>query len=457
MLSRILPTQQINHPTRRPALQYNMPHFDCDKIQFEGTSSKSALAFKHYNPDEIVGGKSMKDHLRFAAPYWHVMRNELGDPFGAGTAVMPWDDGSNSVENAVARVDVFFEFLEKIGIDFYCWHDRDIAPELGDLTASNAALDAVVAKLKAKQKETGVQLLWGTACLFSHPRYSQGGATSPDANVFAYAAAQVKKALECTKELDGLGYTFWGGREGYSTLLNTNMKRELDHLAAFLHMAIAHADKIGFDGPFYIEPKPREPSTHQYDSDSAACLNFLREYGLMDRFKLNIETNHATLAGHTMQHELTVCNNANMLGSVDANRGDELIGWDTDQFPTDIYLTTQVMLCVLEMGGLTTGGLNFDAKRRRESHEPIDLMHAHIGGMDAFARGLKVAHAIREDGRLKDFVDARYSTFDKDIGAKVEAGEVGFEELEKYALANGEPTLDSGRQEMLENLINEFL
>ena len=457
MLSRILPTQQINHPTRRPALQYNMPHFDCEKIQFEGTSSKSALAFKHYNPDEIVGGKSMKDHLRFAAPYWHVMRNELGDPFGAGTAVMPWDDGSNSVENAVARVDVFFEFLEKIGIDFYCWHDRDIAPELGDLAASNAALDSVVAKLKAKQKETGVQLLWGTACLFSHPRYSQGGATSPDANVFAYAAAQVKKALECTKELDGLGYTFWGGREGYSTLLNTNMKRELDHLAAFLHMAIAHADKIGFDGPFYIEPKPREPSTHQYDSDSAACLNFLREYGLMDRFKLNIETNHATLAGHTMQHELTVCNNANMLGSVDANRGDELIGWDTDQFPTDIYLTTQVMLCVLEMGGLTTGGLNFDAKRRRESHEPIDLMHAHIGGMDAFARGLKVAHAIREDGRLKDFVDARYSTFDKDIGAKVEAGEVGFKELEKYALGNGEPTLGSGRQEMLENLINEFL
>ena len=434
-----------------------MPHFDCDKIQFEGTSSKSALAFKHYNPDEIVGGKSMKDHLRFAAPYWHVMRNELGDPFGAGTAVMPWDDGSNSVENAIARVDVFFEFLEKIGIDFYCWHDRDIAPELGDLAASNAALDAVVAKLKAKQKETGVQLLWGTACLFSHPRYSQGGATSPDAKVFAYAAAQVKKALESTKELDGLGYTFWGGREGYSTLLNTNMKRELDHLAAFLHMAIAHADKIGFDGTFYIEPKPREPSTHQYDSDSAACLNFLREYGLMDRFKLNIETNHATLAGHTMQHELTVCSNANMLGSVDANRGDELIGWDTDQFPTDIYLTTQVMLCVLEMGGLTTGGLNFDAKRRRESPEPIDLMHAHIGGMDAFARGLKVAHAIREDGRLKDFVDARYSTFDKDIGAKVEAGEVGFEELEKYALSNGEPTLDSGRQEMLENLINEFV
>jgi xylose isomerase len=370
---------------------------------------------------------------------------------------MPWDDGSNSVENALSRVDVFFEFLEKIGIDFYCWHDRDIAPELNDLAASNAALDAVVAKLKVKQKETGVQLLWGTACLFSHPRYSQGGATSPNAQVYAYAAAQVKKALECTNELDGLGYTFWGGREGYSTLLNTNMKRELDHLGAFLHMAVDHAKKIGFKGPFYIEPKPREPSTHQYDSDSAACLNFLREYGLMDHFKLNIETNHATLAGHTMEHELTVCTNANMLGSIDANRGDELIGWDTDQFPTDIYLTTQVMLVVLEMGGLTTGGLNFDAKRRRESHEPIDLMYAHIGGMDAFARGLKIASAIRKDGRMGDFVEARYSSFDKDIGAKIEAGEVSFEDLEKYALSNPEPILGSGRQERMENLLNEFI
>ncbi|MEC7274490.1 MAG: xylose isomerase [Verrucomicrobiota bacterium] len=434
-----------------------MQYFECDKIQYEGTSSKNPLAFKHYEADALIDGKSMKDHLRFAAPYWHVMRNELGDPFGGGTAVMPWDDGSTSVENAVARVDVFFEFLEKMGIDFYCWHDRDIAPELGDLSASNAALDTVVAKLKAKQAESNVRLLWGTACLFSHPRYSQGGATSPDANVFAYAAAQVKKALECTKELDGLGYTFWGGREGYATLLNTDMKREVDHLATFLHMAVDHAKKIGFDGPFYIEPKPREPSTHQYDSDAAACLNFLREYGLMDHFKLNIETNHATLAGHTMEHELTVSANANMLGSIDANRGDELIGWDTDQFPTDIYLTTKVMLVVLEMGGLTTGGLNFDAKRRRESHEPIDLIHAHIGGMDAFARGLKIAHAIRQDGRLGDFVKARYSTFDKDIGAKIEAGEVSFEDLEKFALKNGEPTVASGRQEMIENLVNEFL
>lgn len=434
-----------------------MQHFECDKINYEGPSSKNPLAFKHYNPNELIGGKSMKDHLRFAAPYWHVMRNELSDPFGGGTAVMPWDDGSNSTENALNRVDVFFEFLEKIGIDFYCWHDRDIAPELGDLSASNAALDAVVAKLKEKQSQTGVKLLWGTACLFSHPRYSQGGATSPDMNVYTYAAAQVKKALECTKELDGLGYTFWGGREGYATLLNTNMKRELDHLAAFLHMAVDHAKQIGFNGPFYIEPKPREPSTHQYDSDSAACLNFLREYDLMDHFKLNLETNHATLAGHTMQHEMTVAINAGMLGSVDANRGDELIGWDTDQFPTDIYLTTQVMLCILEMGGLTTGGLNFDAKRRRESHEPIDLIHAHIGGMDAFAHGLKIAQAIRDDGRLAAFVKDRYSSFDSELGGQIESGKSSFAALEKIALANGEPIIASGRQEMLENLVNEFL
>ena len=432
-------------------------YFDCDRIQYEGTGSKNPLAFKHYNPEQLIDGKSMKEHLRFAAPYWHVMRNELADPFGGGTAQMPWDDRSDSTDNALKRVDVFFEFLEVMGIDYYCWHDRDIAPELNNLSESNKALEAVVAKLKEKQTETGVQLLWGTACLFSHPRYAQGGATSPDLNVYTYAAAQVKKALECTKELDGLGYTFWGGREGYATLLNTDMQRELDHLAAFLHMAVDHAKKIGFEGPFYIEPKPREPSTHQYDSDSAACLNFLRQYGLMDKFRLNIETNHATLAGHTMEHELTVAADAGMLGSIDANRGDTLIGWDTDQFPTDIYLTTQVMLVVLQMGGFTTGGLNFDAKRRRESHEPIDLIHAHIGGMDAFARGLKIASAIRQDGRMADFIKARYSSFDGALGKKIEAGQCSLEELEKIALTSGEPILGSVRQEMLENLLNEFI
>jgi len=431
--------------------------FPCDAIQYEGPNSKNPLAFKHYNAEETIGGKTMKEHLRFAGAYWHVMRNELSDPFGAGTALMPWDDRSDSVENALKRVDVFFEFLTKMGIEYYCWHDRDIAPELNSLNASNKALKEVVAKLKDKQEETGVKLLWGTACLFAHPRYAHGAATSPDARIYAYAGAQVKTALEATHELGGLGYTFWGGREGYATLLNTNMKRELDHLAAFLHMAVDHAKKIGFEGPFYIEPKPREPSTHQYDSDAAACLNFLREYGLMDHFKLNIETNHATLAGHTMEHELTVAANAGMLGSIDANRGDTLIGWDTDQFPTDVHLATQVMLVVLKMGGFATGGLNFDAKRRRESHDPIDLIHAHLGGMDTFARGLKIAHAIIEDGRLGEFVDERYRTFDDGIGAKVEQGKCSFDELESYALSMDEPTLASGRQEMLENLVNEFM
>ena len=426
-------------------------------IQFEGPKSKNPFAFKQYNPDELVAGKSMKDHTRFAAAYWHVMRNGLSDPFGAATAHMPWDDGSNSVDNALKRADVFFEFLGKMGIDYYCWHDRDIAPELGHLAHSTAALEKVTDHLLVLQKEHGKKLLWGTSCLFAHPRYSQGAGTSPNADVFAYAAAQVKAAIDNTLKLGGEGYTFWGGREGYSSLLNTNMKIELDNLAILLHLAVDYAKKIGFKGQFYIEPKPREPSTHQYDSDSAACLNFLRQYGLMDHFKLNLETNHATLAGHTMMHEMTVAIDAGALGSVDANQGDELIGWDTDQFPTDIYLCTEIMLKLLEMGGLTTGGLNFDAKRRRESHDPADLFHAHIGGMDAFARGLKIAAAIREDGRLQAFVDKRYSSYTSGIGAKISGKQTSMEELSAYALGNGEPALDSGRQEMLENLVNEFI
>ena len=430
---------------------------DIPKIQFEGPKSKNPFAFKQYNPEEIVAGKTMKDHCRFAAAYWHVMRNGLSDPFGGPTALMPWDDQSDSVSNALKRADVFFEFLDKTGIDYYCWHDRDIAPELGDLAKSNAALEKVTDHLLGLQKAHGKKLLWGTACLFSHPRYSQGAGTSPNADVFAYGAAQVKAAMDGTLKLGGEGYTFWGGREGYSTLLNTDMKRELDNLANLLHLAVDYAKKIGFKGQFYIEPKPREPSTHQYDSDSAACLKFLRQYGLMDHFKLNLETNHATLAGHTMLHEMTVAIDANALGSVDANQGDELIGWDTDQFPTDIYLTTEIMLKVLEMGGFTTGGLNFDAKRRRESHEPSDLFHAHIGGMDAFARGLKIAAAIREDARLQDFVTNRYKSWTTGIGAKISNKQISMEEVSAYAISNGEPTLDSGRQEMLENLVNEFI
>ncbi len=427
------------------------------KIPFEGPASRNPLAFKHYDAEEQVGGKPMKDHLRFACAYWHTMRNGLGDPFGEATAVRPWDDGTNSVANAKKRVWAMFEFMQKLGIDHYCFHDRDVAPELGDLQASNDALDEVAGELEKAQQATGIKLLWGTACLFSHKRYNQGAGTSPFADVFAYAAAQVKKALEVTHRLGGAGYVFWGGREGYATLYNTDMKRELDHLAALLKMAVAHKKKIGFRGEFYIEPKPREPTTHQYDSDAAACLNFLREHDLMGELKLNIETNHATLAGHTMMHELEVAMAANALGSIDANTGDELIGWDTDQFPTDIYLTSQIMLCVLRMGGFTSGGLNFDAKCRRESFEPIDLFHAHIGGMDAFARGLKIAHAILADGRLDAFKKERYRSFDSCIGAKIEAGEVGLEELSAYALCNGEPETRSGRQEMLENLINEFL
>ncbi len=426
-------------------------------IQFEGPDSRNPLAFRHYNADEKVGGKTMREHFRFGVAYWHAMKNPLADPFGAGTAIRPWNSGSplKVVENTARAC---FEFMEKIGIDYYCFHDRDAAPEMGSLKESNEILDKTAAILGQLQKDTGKKLLWGTACLFAHPRYQQGAATSPNADVFAYAAAQVKKAMDVTAQLKGLGYTFWGGREGYSTLLNTNMKRELDHLAAFLHMAVDYKKKIGFKGQFYIEPKPKEPTTHQYDSDAAACLNFLRAYDLLDHFKLNIETNHATLAGHTVQHDLTVAANAGALGSIDANAGDELIGWDTDQFPTNIYMTTQIMLVLLRMGGFTTGGLNFDAKVRRESYEPEDIFHAHIGGMDAFARGLKIAHAIIEDGRLDEFVKARYSSYDSGIGAKIEARKVGFAELEKHALSL-DPGLipTSGRQEKLENLLNDFI
>ena len=427
------------------------------KIQFEGAKSRNPLSFKHYNAEELVGGKSMKDHLRFACAYWHTMRNGLSDPFGGATAQRPWDDGSDSVENAQKRVWAMFEFMQKVGIDYYCFHDRDVAPELNDLAKSNAAFDAVADELEKAQKQTGLKLLWGTACLFTHPRYNQGAGTSPFADVFAYGASQVKKAIDVTHRLGGEGYVFWGGREGYATLWNTDMKRELDHLARLLHMAVDYKKKIGFKGAFYIEPKPREPSTHQYDSDAAACLNFLREYGLLGELSLNLETNHATLAGHSMMHEMRVAREAGALGSVDANTGDELIGWDTDQFPTDIYLTTQIMIEILKMGGFTTGGLNFDAKTRRESFEPEDLFHAHIGGMDAFARGLKIANAIITDGRLDDFVKARYDSFNSGIGAKIEAGTATLEELETYTLSKGEPTTKSGRQEMIENLINEFI
>ncbi len=350
-----------------------------------------------------------------------------------------------------------FEFIEKLGAPYYAFHDRDVAPEGESLSETNHNLDQVVAVLKEQQERTGIKLLWGTANLFSNRRYMHGAATSCNADAFAFAGSQVKKALEVTKELGGEGYVFWGGREGYQTLLNTDMKRELDHLARLLHMAVDYARQIGFDGQFYIEPKPKEPTKHQYDSDAAACINFLRAYGLENDLKLNIETNHATLAGHEMLHELDYAGGQGMLGSIDANTGDLLLGWDTDQFPTDIYLTAQCMWAVLKYGGFTTGGVNFDAKVRRESFEPIDLFHAHIGGMDAFAKGLKIAAAIRADGELDKMVQQRYASWDSGIGAEIEDGKHDLKSLEAYMLSKGEITSNtSGRQELFENVFNRY-
>ena len=430
---------------------------EIDKIRYEGPQSKNPLAFRWYNPEEVVEGKTMAEHLRFSVVYWHTFRGTGSDPFGAATLHRPWDDGSPSLDNAIRRVRAAFEFMEKLGAPFYAFHDRDVAPEGATLRESHANLDAVVKVLREEQERTGIRLLWGTANLFSHPRYMHGAATSCNADAFAYAAAQVKKCLEVTKELGGANYVFWGGREGYQTLLNTDMKRELDHLAKFLHMAVDYARKIGFTGQFLIEPKPKEPTKHQYDSDAAACLNFLRAYDLLPYFKLNIETNHATLAGHEMMHELEYAGMQGALGSIDANTGDLLLGWDTDQFPTNIYLTTQIMLVLLKYG-LAPGGVNFDAKVRRESFEPIDLFHAHIGGMDAFARGLKIAAAIRADGELERFVRHRYRSFDSGIGASIESGQATLESLEAYMLEKGEiAPHESGRQEMLENLINRYI
>jgi xylose isomerase len=431
---------------------------EIEKIRFEGPKSKNMLAFHHYDENEVVEGKPMREHFRFAVAYWHTFRGAGADPFGPGTMVRPWEAAVDSVENAINRVRVAFEFMEKLGAHFYCFHDRDVAPEGATLAESNKNLDAVVKVLKEEQQRTGIKLLWGTANLFSNPRYMHGAATSPNADAFAFAAAQVKKAIEVTKELGGVGYTFWGGREGYQNLWNTDIKREFDHLAAFMHMAVDHARKIGFSGQFYFEPKPKEPTKHQYDYDVANCINFLRTYGLTDHVKMNIETNHATLAGHTMQHELEYAGAQGFLGSIDANTGDLLLGWDTDQFPTDIYLTTTCMLSILKYGGLAPGGINFDAKVRRESFEPVDLFHAHIGGMDAFARGLKIAAAIRADGILDKMLKDRYASWSSGVGQRIEAGQESFASLEKYMLEKGDATPNvSGRQELIENIINTYI
>ncbi|KAA0222513.1 xylose isomerase [candidate division KSB1 bacterium] len=430
---------------------------DIAPIRYEGPDSKNALSFKQYNPAEKVGQRTMAEHLRFSIAYWHSFCGEGLDPFGQPTLRRPWLQASSAMAAAEQKLQAAFEFITKIGAPYYCFHDRDLAPEGKSLSESHANLEKMCEQALQMQKDTGVKLLWGTANLFSHPRYMCGAATNPDPNVFAYAAAQVKKMIEMTHMLGGENYVFWGGREGYETLLNTDMKREQEHFAAFLHLAVDYAKEIGFTGQMLIEPKPKEPTKHQYDFDVATVIGFLKTYDLADKFKLNIEANHATLAGHSFQHELALASAHGLLGSVDANRGDLLLGWDTDQFPTDIYETISAMLVILQQGGLAPGGLNFDAKVRRTSTDLSDLFHAHIGGMDAFALALRVAYRMQADGVLQNHISKRYAGYDSGIGAKIEKRQASLAELEKHALQSGEPEIRSGQQEKLENIINQYL
>ncbi|MGH1365771.1 MAG: xylose isomerase [Calditrichia bacterium] len=427
------------------------------RISFEGASSRNPLAFKYYQAEKKVGNKTMAEHLRFAIAYWHTFSADGRDMFGAPSFQRNWHTSSNSMDRARHTLDAAFEFFEKLGANYYCFHDRDIAPEGNTFAESCKNLHVMTDIAQALQQQTGVKLLWGTANLFSHPIYAHGAATNPDAHVFAHAAAQVKHAIEVTKKLGGENYVFWGGREGYSTLLNTRLKQEQEQLARFLHMAVDYKKKIGFTGQFLIEPKPKEPTKHQYDTDSATTISFLREYDLLEHFKLNIEANHATLAGNSFEHELAVASIAGKLGSVDANRGDLLLGWDTDQFPTDIYDTTKAMMIILKQGGLGSGGLNFDAKPRRGSVDNVDLFHAHIGGMDAFAHGLEIAYRIIESGVLKSIVNKRYASWENEIGKKILEGSASLEDTERYILQHGAPSAKSGRQEILENILNDFI
>ncbi len=426
-------------------------------IPYEGKDSKNPLAFKYYDKNRKVGSKTMGEHLRFSVAYWHTLMGNGKDIFGDSTFKRTWLSAKDPMDRAKDTLEAAFEFFQKLGVDYYCFHDRDIAPEGETFSQSCKNLESIVSLAKNLQKETGVQLLWGTANLFGNPRYSQGAATSPNAHVMAYAAAQVKNAIDATKELNGQNYVFWGGREGYETLLNTNLKKEQEQMAQFLHMAVNYKREIEFDCQFLIEPKPCEPMKHQYDSNAATTLYFLKEYNLIDHFKLNIEANHATLAGNSFEHELAVASAAGKLGSVDANRGDLLLGWDTDQFPSDIYETSMAMIIILNQNGLGKGGLNFDAKVRRSSTDPTDLFYAHIGGMDTFARGLLIAQNIIEDKVLSNFIAERYSSFNTSIGAEIMSGQIGLTDLNSWILTAGEPVLQSGRQEMLENIINSYI
>ncbi|WP_258102618.1 xylose isomerase [Marinoscillum sp. MHG1-6] len=427
------------------------------KIQFEGKESDNPFAFKYYDENKVVAGKTMKDHFKFAVAYWHTLCNTGGDPFGPGVKAFPWAVSSDAIQNAKDKMDAAFEFITKMGIPYYCFHDYDLVDEADTLAESGSRLDAITDYAREKQAASGVKLLWGTANLFSHPRYMNGAATNPDFNVVAYAGGQVKNALDATIKLGGENYVFWGGREGYMSLLNTNMKAELDHLARFLHAAKDYARSQGFKGNFFIEPKPMEPSKHQYDFDSATVIGFLREYGLMDDFKLNLEVNHATLAQHTFQHEVQVAANAGLLGSMDANRGDYQNGWDTDQFPNNVYELAEVMLIFLENGGLQGGGVNFDAKTRRNSTDLDDLFHAHIGGMDVFARALMLADAVLSKSKYKALRAERYASFDSGDGKAFEDGKLTLQDLAGLAAKNGEPKQTSGKQELFENILNQFL
>jgi xylose isomerase len=427
------------------------------KIAFEGPGSDNPLSFKAYDPTRIVGGKTMEEHLRFAVAYWHTFCGGGGDPFGPGTRSYAWDAGSTPMDSARMKVDAAFEFFTKLDVPFYCFHDRDIAPEGSTVSESEANLQALVELARERQEASGVQLLWGTANLFSHPRYMNGGATNPNFAVVAHAGAQVKAALEATVALGGQNYVFWGGREGYASLFNTDTKKELEHFAMFLAMARDYGRSIGFEGTYLIEPKPMEPMYHQYDVDAQTVIGFLRHYGLDKDFKLNIEANHATLAGHSSEHDLQMAVDAGMLGSIDANRGNPQNGWDTDQFPTNMYDCVHNMIVVLQAGGLGSGGFNFDAKIRRESTDLEDLFLGHIGGMDAYARALVIADRIVSDGRLDELKAVRYASFEEAEGERFEAGELGLQDLRDIAASSPEPALHSGKQEWVENLVNDYM
>ncbi len=427
------------------------------KIAYEGPQTDNPLAFRWYDAERVIGGKTLKEHLRFAGAYWHSFVGNGADPFGGPSHIFPWDEKSDPVERAKDKMEAAFEFLTKLDIPYYCFHDVDVVDYGNDINVNDKRLQALVDYAKEKQAESGVKLLWGTANLFSHRRYMNGAATNPDFHVLAHGAAQVKAALDATIALGGENYVFWGGREGYMSLLNTDMKREQEHLAKFLHASKDYARKNGFKGTFLIEPKPCEPTKHQYDYDAATVLGFLQKYDLLGDFKLNLEVNHATLAGHTFQHELQVAVDAGILGSIDANRGDYQNGWDTDQFPNNINELVESMLIILESGGLKTGGINFDAKIRRNSTDRADLFYAHIGGMDMFARALIVADEILNKSDYKKIRTDRYASFDSGKGKEFENGALNLEDLREYAVQNGEPATLSGRQEFLENLINRYI